>query len=81
MLVRFGMSVVLTAAVASAALATPMDAEDKAVLQQHCAGDFTTFCAGLPPEDGAETQACFEKNMSKLSPGCQGAIQAYKKKG
>ena len=57
------------------------DAEDKAVLQQQCAGDFTTFCAGLPPEDGPETQACFQKNMSKLSPGCQNAIQAYKKKG
>ena len=35
------------------------------------------------PDDGPETQACFEKNMAKLSPGCQGAIQSYKqgKKG
>lgn len=81
MLVRFGLGLVLTTAAASAALAAPMSAEDKAVLQQQCAGDFTTFCAGLPPVDGPETQACFEKNMSKLSPGCQGAIQAYKKKG
>ena len=81
MLVRFGMGFVLTAFAASAALAAPMSAEDKAVLQQQCAGDFTTFCVGLPPEDGPETQACFEKNMTKLSPGCQGAIQAYKKKG
>ncbi|KQP61752.1 hypothetical protein ASG40_03750 [Methylobacterium sp. Leaf399] len=81
MLVRFGLGVVLAAMAGGAALAAPMSAEDKAVLQQQCAGDFTQFCAGLPPEDGPETQACFEKNMSKLSPGCQTAIQAYKKKG
>ena len=73
--------VVRTVWVAGAALAAPMSDEDKAALQQQCAGDFTTFCAGLPPEDGPETQACFQKNMSKLSPGCQNAIQAYKKKG
>lgn len=81
MLVRFGLSILLAAAAANAAVAAPMSVEDKAVLQQQCAGDFTTFCAGLPPEDGPETQACFQKNMSKLSPGCQNAIQAYKKKG
>ena len=52
--------------------------DDKALLQQQCMGDFTTHCAGLPPEDGPETQACFEKNMAKLSPGCQNAIQSYK---
>lgn len=77
---RFGMSIVVLALATSAASAAPMTPEDKAVLQQQCAGDFTTFCAGLPPTDGPETQACFEKNMSKLSPGCQTAIQAYKKK-
>ena len=81
MLVRFGLGFLVTAIAASAALAAPMSDEDKAALQQQCAGDFTTFCAGLPPEDGPETQACFQKNMSKLSPGCQNAIQAYKKKG
>ncbi|MBY0257014.1 hypothetical protein [Methylobacterium sp.] len=81
MLVRFGLTFVLAAAAAGAAVAAPMSDEDKAALQQQCAGDFTTFCAGLPPEDGPETQACFQKNMSKLSPGCQNAIQAFKKKG
>jgi hypothetical protein len=81
MFFRFGLGFLLTAVAASAALAAPMSDEDKAALQQQCAGDFTTFCAGLPPEDGPETQACFQKNMSKLSPGCQNAIQAYKKKG
>ncbi|MHC2090317.1 hypothetical protein [Methylobacterium sp. CM6244] len=81
MIGRFGLSLVLATAAASAAMAAPMSAEDKATLQMQCAGDFTTFCAGMPPEDGPETQACFQKNMSKLSPGCQSAIQAYKKKG
>ena len=81
MLARFGLGFMLAAVTASAALAAPMSPENKAVLQQQCAGDFTTFCSGLPPEDGPETQACFEKNMSKLSPGCQSAIQTYKKKG
>ncbi|WP_026597521.1 hypothetical protein [Methylobacterium sp. 77] len=81
MIGRFGLSLILATAAASAAIAAPMSDEDKSALQQQCAGDFTTFCAGLPPEDGPETQACFQKNMSKLSPGCQNAIQAYKKKG
>ncbi|WP_331286550.1 MULTISPECIES: hypothetical protein [Methylobacteriaceae] len=81
MLVRFGLGAALTVMAGSAAFAAPMSDEDKAVLQQQCAGDFTTFCAGLPPEDGPETQACFQKNMSQLSPGCQSAIKAYKKKG
>lgn len=75
-------AMLLTAAVTSA-FAAPMTADDKAVLQQQCIGDFTTFCGDVPPEEGPETQACFEKNMSKLSPGCQGAIQSFKqgKKG
>ncbi|WP_342107016.1 hypothetical protein [Methylobacterium sp. SI9] len=73
----------LLAAAATPSLAAPMSADDKAVLQQQCMGDFTTYCGDMPPEDGPATQACFEKNMSKLSPGCQNAIQTYKagKKG
>jgi hypothetical protein len=80
MFVRFGLASVLTLSIASAAIAAPIGPEDKASLQLLCAGDFATFCAGLPLEDGPETRACFQRNMSKLSPGCQNAIQAYKKK-
>lgn len=81
--IRFLTSVALVAASTATAFAAPMSADDKAALQQQCTGDFTTFCGDLPPEDGPETQACFEKNMSKLSPGCQAAIQRFKqgKKG
>lgn len=78
---RFGLGIALAMAVAGGAIAAPMSPEEKAVLQQQCAGDFTTFCAGLPPTDGPETQACFKENMSKLSPGCQAAIKTYQKKG
>lgn len=76
--VRLILSASFLAGLTSAALAAPMSADDKALLQQQCMSDFTTHCAGLPPEDGPETQACFEKNMAKLSPGCQNAIQSYK---
>jgi len=81
MLVRLGLALVLSAFVASTVSAAPMAPDDKASLQLLCAGDFATLCTGLPPEDGPETRACFQKNMSNLSPGCQNAIQAYKKKG
>lgn len=83
MFVRSLTTTALLIGVATAAVAAPMSADDKAALQQQCMGDFTTFCGDTPPEDGPETQACFEKNMSKLSPGCQGAIQNFKqgKKG
>ena len=77
-------STVLFLSVATTSVgAAPMSGEEKAALQQQCMSYFTTFCGDMPPDDGPETQACFEKNMSKLSPGCQGAIQSYKqgKKG
>ena len=77
---RLVISAALLTTFASAALAAPMSADDKAALQQQCTGDFTTFCGDMPPEDGPETQACFEKNMAKLSPGCQGAIQSFKQR-
>lgn len=78
---RFGLGIALAMALGGSAMAAPMSPEEKAVLQQECAVDFTTFCAGLPPTEGPETQACFKTNMSKLSPGCQTAIKAYQKKG
>lgn len=83
MSVRLLTATLLLSTVTTSVIAAPMSADDKAALRQQCMGDFTTFCGDMPPEDGPETQACFEKNMAKLSPGCQGAIQSYKqgKKG
>ena len=81
MLVRFGIGFALAVSTVSTVMAAPVAPEDKAAMQMLCAGDFATLCSGLPPEDGPETRACFAKNMSKLSPGCRDAIEAYKKKG
>lgn len=83
MSLRLLSAAVLLSGTATVVIAAPMSADDRAVLQQQCMGDFTTFCGDTPAEDGPETQACFEKNMSKLSPGCQGAIRSFKqgKKG
>lgn len=83
MLVRSITTALFLFATTISALAAPMSADDKAALQQQCMGDFTAFCGDMPPEEGPETQACFEKNMAKLSPGCQSAIQSFKqgKKG
>lgn len=83
MSLHFPMAAVILCAFTTTVLAAPMSADDKAALQQQCMRDFTTFCGDTPAEDGPETQACFEKNMSKLSPGCQSAIRSFKqgKKG
>ena len=83
MSIRSITTVLLLSATLTPALAAPMSGDDKAMLQQQCMGDFTTYCGDMAPEEGPETQACFEKNMSKLSPGCQSAIQSFKqgKKG
>lgn len=81
--IRLVTTVLFLSTAATSVWAAPMSADEKAAFQQQCMGDFTTFCGDMPPEDGPETQACFEKNMSKLSPGCQGAIQSFRqgKKG
>lgn len=81
--VRSITSVLLLSATLTSALAAPLSSDDKAALKQQCMGDFTTYCGDMAPEEGPETQACFEKNMAKLSPGCRNAIQSFKqgKKG
>ena len=68
----------LTTTAATAAPSDEMTPEDKSALTQQCSGDFTTFCGDLDP-DGPEVQACFKRNISKLSPGCQAAINRYSK--
>ncbi|PXW65998.1 hypothetical protein BY998_102326 [Methylobacterium sp. B4] len=73
------MSGALLTGAANAAHVAPMSSEEKAALKQQGMGEFTMFCGDMPPEDGPETQACFQKHMSKLSPGRQGAIQSYKR--
>lgn len=70
-------SIFILALTTSAALAQPVLA-DRAVLKQHCTGDYLTYCGNLSP-DGPEVQVCFRQNRSKLSPDCQAAITSYMK--
>ncbi len=50
--VRLVFTVMLLATTAMSAYAAPMSADDKAVLQQQCMGDFTTFCGDMSPDEG-----------------------------
>lgn len=67
-------------AVAAPALAAPDAAASKRGnkdLKTYCSGDAVTFCSGNDP-DSPEMEACFKKNMDKISENCRRAITAYK---
>lgn len=76
-------SLLAAALLASAGLAQPVNAQapggDRALLQQYCAGDYLRFCAGIDP-NGTEVDACFQRNMSNLSPQCRSTIAGYVKR-
>ena len=46
-------------------------------LKTYCSGDAVTYCSGNDP-DSPEMDACFKKNMDKISENCRRAITAYK---
>jgi hypothetical protein len=52
---------------------------DKDVLQAACAQDYMKLCSGVDP-GGKEVEACFQRNMSQMSQGCQTAITDYQKR-
>lgn len=52
---------------------------DKDVLQAACSSDYMRLCNGVDP-GGKEVEACFQRNMSQMSPGCQSAITDYQKR-
>lgn len=66
------------------AIAAPASAQAQsrgnADLQTNCAGDALQFCAGIDPSS-PQMDACFQKNMSRMSPNCRRAIDAYEKAG
>lgn len=66
------------------AIAAPASAQapgrGNADLQTNCAGDALQFCAGIDP-NSPQMDACFKKNMSRMSPNCRRAIDAYEKAG
>ena len=49
-------------------------------LKTYCSGDAVTFCTGNDP-NSPEMDACFKKNMDKISENCRRAITAYKAGG
>ncbi|MER2269075.1 hypothetical protein [Methylobacterium oxalidis] len=73
---RFGVAVFVITVIGAGAAAARETSPERKALQRYCTGALVTFCDGMAP-DSPEVQACFEKNMSKLSPGCQKAIKRY----
>src|SRR5438445_369946 len=64
-----------TALFATAALAqTPSEAQ-RAAIKSQCRSDYIAHCSSIPPGGEASLQ-CLQKNMSSLSAGCKGAVQA-----
>lgn len=65
----------LVLAVAPVSAAAPKHGNQD--LKRYCSGDAATFCSDVDP-GGPEMNACFRRNMSKLSQGCRRAISSYK---
>lgn len=63
-----------------AAQAAPGSKRGNQDLKTYCSGDAVTFCTGNDP-DSPEMDACFQKNMDRLSENCRRAITAYKAGG
>jgi hypothetical protein len=61
-----------TAAAAPAAAPTP---QQQQAIKSACQRDFMTNCRGVTP-GGPEALACLQRNSSRLSPACQGAVAA-----
>lgn len=73
--------VLTTALIASIAPATAQVAQrGNEDLQLNCASDALTFCIGIDP-NSRQMDACFERNLSKMSPNCRRSIEAYKAAG
>jgi hypothetical protein len=60
---------------ASPAFAQPT-AEQQSAIRNSCRSDFMSNCSGVTP-GGAEALQCLQRNVAKLSPGCQGAVSAF----
>ena len=61
-------------AAAGGAAKKPTDAQIAAI-RSACRSDYPKVCAGVPT-GGAPALQCLEKNKSKVSPGCQQALNA-----
>ncbi len=61
-------------AMASPAAAQPTAAQQDAI-RSNCRSDFLSNCSGVP-RGGAEALQCLQRNVAKLSAGCQAAVNA-----
>src|SRR6267378_3708381 len=59
---------------ASAFAQAPTDAQ-RAAIRSACRSDYPKVCAGVPT-GGAPALQCLDKNKSKVSSGCQQALNA-----
>jgi hypothetical protein len=59
---------------AGAAAAQPT-ADQQNALRNNCRSDFMSHCSSVQP-GGAEALQCLQRNVAKLSPACQGAVNA-----
>ena len=57
---------------AAFAQATP---EQQSAIRSNCRSDFMSKCSGVTP-GGAEALQCLQRNVARLSPGCQNAVNA-----
>ncbi len=71
---RASMIAILVAVATPAFSQAPTDAQRSAIRSQ-CRSDYMANCASVPPGGLASLQ-CLQKNMSKLSSGCQAAVRA-----
>lgn len=60
---------------ATTPLARPGFSANRGAMMQACQADFQKLCAGMTPGDG-KLGPCIRENRAKLSPSCQGALQA-----
>jgi hypothetical protein len=71
---RIPLAVTIFMVVTPAFSQAPTDAQ-RAAIRAECRSDYQAHCASVPPGGMASLQ-CLQKNMSSLSPGCQGAVRA-----
>lgn len=62
-------------AAATSPLARPGFSANRGAIMQACQADFQKLCTGMTPGDG-KLGPCIRENRAKLSPSCQGALQA-----
>jgi hypothetical protein len=71
---RMPLAITIFMVVTPAFSQAPTDAQ-RAAIRAECRADYEAHCASIPPGGMASLQ-CLQKNMSSLSPGCQGAVRA-----